>query len=231
MTVSTGFFTIITANAQIFVDQENVGRLTNSVFHQEGGLLRIKVNRTRQRVLLRFDEGIEFLTTSHIGLGLCVKLWFLLHQPHESGSIKPDDIGFDRRAHRCHALATVYQPHFADVRPGGQIRRKHWLAANHPFNHHRSLADNINIIAKFAFGDDRLASTNRLDFVAIKHFVKISRCQPRFEHLEQLALGRNPLNRAFGRRHRGLQLKRSRARDFNADAILACTNSRATPPP
>ena len=65
-------------------------------------------------------------------------------------------------------------------------------------------------------GDDRVPGADRHDLGRIDHFAHVVRRQPRTEHLQQLPLGRNPLDRAAGAGHLALQFERGVAADFDA---------------
>src|SRR3712207_8777525 len=54
--VGAGLLAIVAADAQLLVDQENVGRLADPVGDEEGGDFRIHVDRAAEFVLLRSEE-------------------------------------------------------------------------------------------------------------------------------------------------------------------------------
>ena len=66
MTICAGLFAIVTSDAQILIDQQNVGCLANPVFNQEIGDVGIHVDDARETVLLGLDKGIDVLSTGHV---------------------------------------------------------------------------------------------------------------------------------------------------------------------
>src|SRR3546814_15043752 len=62
-------FAIVAADAQIFVDQERIGRLAQSFLHDEARGVRIKVDRARIARLARFDEVVHRCALGDRGFG------------------------------------------------------------------------------------------------------------------------------------------------------------------
>src|SRR3546814_10002086 len=85
----------------------------------------------------------------------------------------------------------VDQRHLADIGARREIGEEDGLSTDRLLHHHRALADDIDVIAFFALGDDRLAGANALDLGGLQYFGKIVGHKPRAEHLEKPPLGRS----------------------------------------
>src|SRR3546814_836128 len=211
---------IVAADAEILVDEEDVGRLADAVLDEEVGDRGIHVDHALETILLGLDEAGQRLARGHVGLGLHLELRLPGEQSSEGVAVELDDFRLDRGANGRSAAAAVDQRHLADIGARREIGEEDGLSTDRLLHHHRALADDIDVIAFFALGDDRLAGANALDLGGLQYFGKIVGHKPRAEHLEKLPLGRNAGDRTLGCRHGRHQFQRGRPRNLDEDGVL-----------
>ena len=221
MRIGTGLFAIVTAHAELFIDQEHIGGFADTIVDEEVGDPRVHVDDTAETVLLRFDEGVVLDAAGHIIAHPRHQFGLVGEQAAEAFALELDHIGLDRGPHRCRAGIAVDHSHFTDIGTGRHIREKHRLAADGFFHDHRARTDDVDIVAGLAFLDDRLAGPDRLDPCRGDDIGQVIGAKPRFEDLQQAAQRRDACDFARRRRHRRHQLEGGAARNFHQHAIAA----------
>src|SRR6202008_2201816 len=78
--VGAGLLAIVAADAELFVDQQEVGGLADAVVDEEGGDVRIKIDDAAEAVLMVLDIGGELLPRLHVGLEAAEQIGLLLEQ-------------------------------------------------------------------------------------------------------------------------------------------------------
>ncbi len=203
----------------MLVDQQHVGGFADALVDEEFGGLRVKLDGAGKAFLAAFDEAVEILTRSHFGFRLGHQCRFRRKDGAECLARNADHLGLDRRLDRGVARVAGDDRHFADIGTGGQIAQEHRFAADLLFDNHRPLADDEDVVAGLAFGDDRLACGDGNHLGLLDRTGDIGRGQPGTENLHQLPFEADAGDRAVGGR-RGLhQLQRGTARHFDEDRV------------
>src|SRR4051794_12554601 len=81
--VGAGALAIVTADAELLVDEEDVGRLADAVLDQKAGHARVIFDRAREARFLGLDEIVDGLAARHVLLGLGEQSRFALEQAAE----------------------------------------------------------------------------------------------------------------------------------------------------
>ncbi len=173
MAVGARLFAIVAADAEMFVDEEDVGRFADAVIDQEFCRLAIHVHDGGEAVLAAFDEGVDVLPRGHVAAGAFEEGGLGGHQPGEGVAIELDDFGLDRRLDGGGAWAACDQGHFADIGPGREVGEEDVFAADLLFHDHGADADHVNVVAEVAFGQDGFARLDGLDLGAVEDFGEI----------------------------------------------------------
>src|SRR5690606_9247644 len=124
------------------------------------------------------------------------------------------------------ARRTAQHAHFAEEAARGKIAEEDRLAADILLDHHRSRADDIDVVALLALGQYHLARGHAFDLGGVDDGTKVLHRQSALEDLEQLPFERDAVDRAFGAWHRCHQLERRRARHFDEDAVRTRADRR-----
>ncbi len=115
MAVGAGLFAIVAADAQLLIDQQHIGRLTDAVVDQELCGLGIEIDCAGKAVLLPFNKGVGGAARGHVGHGPLTQLGIALQQFEEAFARQADHFGLDRGLDRGGAGAPVDHRHFTEI--------------------------------------------------------------------------------------------------------------------